>query len=107
MEAVLDLVSMVLLLAGSAFVLIGGIGVLRLPDFYTRIHGAGITDTLGAGLVLLGLPVLKLFLFDVFLLEQAYRVAAFVTLGALLLATGLAYQRYGTTIKEFFVGEPS
>ncbi len=58
-----------------------------------------------AGLVLLGLPVLKLFLFDVFLLEQAYRVAAFVTLGALLLSTGLAYQRYGTNIKEFFVGE--
>jgi len=44
-----------LLLAGSLFSVIGAIGILRLPDFYARIHGAGITDTLGAGLVLLGL----------------------------------------------------
>lgn len=41
--------------AGSLFSLVGAIGLLRLPDFYARIHGAGITDTLGAGLVLLGL----------------------------------------------------
>ena len=34
---------------------IGGIGMLRLPDFYTRIHAAGITDTMGAWLMLVGL----------------------------------------------------
>jgi multicomponent Na+:H+ antiporter subunit G len=43
------------LAAGSVFLLIGGIGLLRLPDFYCRIHPAGITDTLGAWLVLTGL----------------------------------------------------
>ena len=41
--------------AGSVFVLIGGVGILRLPDFYTRIHAAGITDTMGAWLILVGL----------------------------------------------------
>jgi multicomponent Na+:H+ antiporter subunit G len=41
--------------AGSAFILAGGIGILRLPDFYTRIHAAGITDTMGAWLILIGL----------------------------------------------------
>ncbi len=41
--------------AGSAFVLAGGIGILRLPDFYTRIHAAGITDTMGAWLIVVGL----------------------------------------------------
>ena len=41
--------------AGSVLVLIGGIGLIRLPDFYTRIHAAGITDTMGAWLILIGL----------------------------------------------------
>lgn len=43
------------LVVGLAFVLIGVIGVLRFPDFYTRLHAAGVTDTLGAELVLVGL----------------------------------------------------
>ncbi|MDA8743444.1 monovalent cation/H(+) antiporter subunit G [Rubripirellula amarantea] len=44
-----------LLIAGSVFSIIGGIGICRLPDFYSRMHGAGITDTMGAGLILIGL----------------------------------------------------
>ena len=43
--------------AGSVFVIIGGVGLLRFPDFYTRIHAAGITDTMGAWLILAGLMV--------------------------------------------------
>jgi multicomponent Na+:H+ antiporter subunit G len=53
--ALLHVLSWVLLVAGSLFVITGGIGMLRLPDFYTRIHAAGITDTVGAWLILLGL----------------------------------------------------
>lgn len=55
MQAGLQATGMALLLAGSLFAVIGGIGVIRLPDFYSRIHGAGITDTMGAGLILTGL----------------------------------------------------
>ena len=54
-ELFLDLTSAGLLVAGSIFVLIGALGLIRLPDFYTRLHAAGITDTLGAELILLGL----------------------------------------------------
>ena len=43
------------ILAGSFFSLTGGLGILRLPDFFTRLHAAGVTDTLGAGLMLIGL----------------------------------------------------
>jgi multicomponent Na+:H+ antiporter subunit G len=43
------------LVAGSIFCIIGGIGMLRMPDFYTRTHAASITDTLGATLILVGL----------------------------------------------------
>lgn len=54
-ELILNLISAGLLAAGSIFVLIGAFGLVRLPDFYTRLHAAGITDTLGAELILLGL----------------------------------------------------
>ncbi len=43
--------------AGLFFVFVGAIGILRLPDFYTRIHAAGVTDTLGAELILIGLMI--------------------------------------------------
>lgn len=43
------------MLTGGFFTIAGGIGLVRLPDFYTRIHAAGVTDTMGAGLILLGL----------------------------------------------------
>jgi multicomponent Na+:H+ antiporter subunit G len=45
------------LVVGSIFCIIGGIGIIRMPDFYTRSHAAGITDTLGATLILLGLGI--------------------------------------------------
>lgn len=55
MSLVIDIVSWVLILVGSFFAFTGAVGLLRLPDFYTRMHGAGVTDTLGAGLILLAL----------------------------------------------------
>ena len=55
MAALLDILSWICLLAGSAFAIIAGIGLLRLPDVFTRMHAAGIGDTLGAGLIVLGL----------------------------------------------------
>ena len=55
MPLLLDILSGVLLLAGSAFCIIGGIGILRFPDFFSRMHAGGCVDTLGATLVLGGL----------------------------------------------------
>jgi multicomponent Na+:H+ antiporter subunit G len=54
-ETATDVVSWVLLVAGSLFAVVGGIGLLRLPDLFARMHGAGMTDTMGAGLILTGL----------------------------------------------------
>lgn len=64
------------ILTGLFFVFAGTLGVLRLPDFYSRIHAAGMTDTLGAELVMLGLMLqagfsqmtLKLLMISFFLL---------------------------------------
>ena len=55
MAVLADVISWVCIITGSFFAVVGGIGILRLPDFYTRLHGGGITDTLGAGLLLVGL----------------------------------------------------
>lgn len=55
MEMVLDYLSAALLLLGSFFVLVGGIGVLRMPDVFTRMHAAGLTDTMGSFFILTGL----------------------------------------------------
>jgi len=57
MDNLLYYLSCILVTVGSLFACIGGIGILRFPDFYSRQHAAGITDTLGAGGLLLGLMI--------------------------------------------------
>ena len=57
MQLALDILGWVLLVAGSVLSIAGGVGLLRFPDFYTRIHAGGVTDTGGAGLVIAGLLV--------------------------------------------------
>jgi multicomponent Na+:H+ antiporter subunit G len=55
MALALDIASWFCLIVGCIFSLIGAIGIIRLPDVYTRMHGGGIIDTLGIGLIFLGL----------------------------------------------------
>lgn len=52
---VLDILTWIFLLTGSFFAIVGGIGIVRLPEFFSRLHGGGVTDTLGAGLIVTGL----------------------------------------------------
>ena len=47
-----------LLLVGAVLALIGTIGVLRFPDFYTRLHAASVTDTAAVTLAVLGMALL-------------------------------------------------
>ena len=54
---IIEAVSWALLISGSFLVVVGALGLIRMPDFYTRMHAAGITDTLGADLILAGLMV--------------------------------------------------
>ncbi len=73
---ILDILSWILLILGSACILIGGVGTLRLPDFYSRMHAASLTDTMASILILVGLMLqagltlvtLKLFAILMFLL---------------------------------------
>jgi len=54
-SAVVDVLSWLCLVAGGAFCVIGAVGMLRMPDFYTRLHAASVIETLGGGLIMLGL----------------------------------------------------
>ena len=55
MAWLVDIASWICLVAGGFFCVVGTIGLNRMPDFFTRMHAASVTDTVGAGLVLLGL----------------------------------------------------
>ena len=68
------------------------LGIIR-QDRYVRLAGLG----------LLAVPVVKLFAYDAFELEQVYRVIAFVGLGALLVIGGFLYQRYSRVIRGFLL----
>jgi multicomponent Na+:H+ antiporter subunit G len=52
-----DIVSWAFILGGSAALVIAAFGLVRLPDFYTRLHAGGVTDTLGAELLIIGLAI--------------------------------------------------
>ncbi len=57
MQLAIDIASGALVLIGSFFVLAGGLAFLRLPDIYTRVHGASVIDTAGAGFIIAGMMI--------------------------------------------------
>ena len=57
MNMTVNILSGICLVAGGAFCVVGAFGLVRMPDFYTRVHAASVTDTVGAGLLLLGMTL--------------------------------------------------
>ena len=53
--AMLDAVSWLLIVSGGTFLVVGAVGIVRMPDMYTRMHAASVIDTLGTGLMVAGL----------------------------------------------------
>lgn len=51
----MEYIGYTLIALGLFLVLSGSVGVLRFPDFFTRVHAAGVTDSLGAPLCILGI----------------------------------------------------
>ena len=66
----IDLLSAALVIAGAAFFFVGTVGLLRFPDFYSRLHALTKADNVGLGLTVLGIAV---------------RADSFATVGKLLL----------------------
>lgn len=55
MVTLLEIISYVCMAAGAFFVITGAVGIVRMPDFFTRLHPAGIVDSIGVPLILMGL----------------------------------------------------
>lgn len=55
LQTVLDILSWILLTSGGFFVFVGGVGALRMPDLYTRMHAASVTDSIGPILIIAGI----------------------------------------------------
>ena len=58
MSALLEIAGTVSIAAGTLLAVTGSVGLVRLPDFFTRLHGAGVTDTAGTGLIAAGLMLI-------------------------------------------------
>lgn len=71
--SVIDVLSWVLLVGGGLIAVVAGIGVLRFPDLFTRMHAASMLDTLGAGCVIAGLVLQRLEVY--FLGDAAHGIA--------------------------------
>ena len=57
LHTVAEWFSLIFIALGSAFAILGGVGMLRFPDFYSRCHASGVTDSAGAGFLLAGLAL--------------------------------------------------
>lgn len=55
MDTLMQISSALFLLIGSFLCISGGVGILRFPDFYTRMHAVGVTETLATAMILIGL----------------------------------------------------
>ena len=57
MDAVIDILSWLALLGGGFFYVVGAIGLNRMPDVFTRMHAVSVSETLGVGLMILGMAL--------------------------------------------------
>ena len=58
MSAFLEIIGWVTLVSGGFFCMIGAIGLHRMPDLFTRMHATSVSDTMGVGLLLIGMLTL-------------------------------------------------
>ena len=57
MSLLADIAAGLFIVAGTAFFLIGAIGILRMPDLFTRLHATSLAETTGMVLVVIGLAL--------------------------------------------------
>lgn len=55
MDTLIETGSLLFLLIGSFLCISGGVGILKFPDFYTRMHAVSVTETLATAMILIGL----------------------------------------------------
>lgn len=97
---ILQSIAVTLSLLGMFFFLIGTLGIIRLPDFYSRTHPATKCDTLGAGSILVGLAVLEKLSPDAL---KILALAGFILLSSPTVANALASSGFKTGLKPWTI----
>lgn len=97
----------ILLGTGIFFTLVGSIGLLRFPDFYTRLHATGKCDTLGGGLIILGAMLYHFFQYSETLLVPAKLVFLifFIFIANPTATHAIMKAAYKTGLKPWRMGE--
>ena len=91
----------VCMIAGACFVFVAALGVLRMPDLYTRMHAATKAGTLGAGLLLVGAALM---LQDPWVAVRAVMTVAFIALTAPVASHLIARAAHRSTPVEIWLG---
>lgn len=79
MTMIIDIASWALILLGSFFTVVGAFGLVRMPDVFTRMHAASVTDTLGVGFLIFGMGLQAGF--TLVTLKLAFLLALFLFTG--------------------------
>jgi multicomponent Na+:H+ antiporter subunit G len=96
MDDLFNILTGLLIIIGAAFTLIAAVGILRLPDLYTRMHAASKAGTLGSGLMLVALAI---FAQDQAIVTRALAAVVFFLLTAPISAHLLAKAAYAAGYK--------
>ena len=95
MSLALAIIGAVLIAGGAFFAIVGGIGLLRLPDFYSRCHAAGMTDSAGAAGILVGLC----FFAEPLVIVKLLTVVGFIWLSSVVSTHALVKAAYARGIR--------
>ncbi|MBK0326554.1 monovalent cation/H(+) antiporter subunit G [Rhodobacteraceae bacterium F11138] len=57
MQTVIDILSWIFIIGGSFFSIVGAVGLIRFPDFWSRLHAVSVTDSAGVILLLAGMAL--------------------------------------------------
>jgi len=99
MNPLLNVLSIIFLIGGAFFLIVGSIGVVRLPDFYSRTHATGKSDTLGLLLVLTGLAFYE---WEILESIKLLLIAVFVGIANPTATHALARAAYHLGLKPWF-----
>lgn len=102
-----NIIVTIFLVAGLFFTFVGSIGLLRFPDFYTRLHATGKCDTLGAGLIIIGLFIYHFFKYTnaPFILAKLTFLIIFIFIANPTATHALMKAAYKVGIKPWKLGD--
>jgi len=98
---ILNVIVILFVVIGIYFMLVGSVGILRLPDYYTRAHAVSTSDTLGIMLVLVGLIIYEGF--NINSAKLAF-IALFIMLSNPIGSHALGRAAYNQRVKPFLNG---